>query len=338
MKKLSLLFIFLSLFVLVIAFSSCADDPISTPQTTTTHTITEDPPKITTTAPITTTPPVVKNPPSIPYAEDTVSYLGYVKVPSESYISGTLLNIGTDHPYQYNVPSLVPNSQLKDYTTKIPSQNLMILYGNKSKTYLLKSSKLFIKTDAFPYLEAMMNQFAEDSGITTAQLVNSYLYSDPTTLVSEYVTGYSIAMNILREGATYSLTSPELSFTYHDKTVTCLDWFIENCASYGFIYTGLSGSQALTLATFRFVGIPHALTMDKYDLIDVAVYLRMIKENNEPHISIVNEATGEKWIMFYQEAHSTNDNTVIEIPFGAKYTISGDNVGGFVVAYSLLKE
>ena len=62
----------------------------------------------------------------------------------------------------------------------------------------------------------------------------------------------------------------------------------------------------------------------------------MIKQTN-PHVEITNERTGQIWTIFYQEAHPSNTNTVIEVPFGATYTVSGDNVGGFVVAYTVPK-
>ena len=52
---------------------------------------------------------------------------------------------------------------------------------------------------------------------------------------------------------------PEFNFEYQSETVSCLDWFVDRCANYGFVYTGLSGNQQQTLANFRFVGVPHAI-------------------------------------------------------------------------------
>jgi len=321
------------LLIAVIALSSCQDQPTTTVTVSTTTAPIET--VITTSSVVTTSyEPEVKNPPMLPYAEETVSYEAFVKVPSESYISGTLLNIKESSPYQYNIPTLVPSSKIAASINRIPSQNLMLLYGNKSQNYLLKSATLFFKADAFPYLDAMMNEFAKDSGNTSVQIVKSYLYSDPSTLSNEFVTGYCVAVNLFKNGATYSLTSSEHSFVYQDKTVTCLDWFIDNCARFGFIYTGLTGSQAQALATFRFVGVPHALIMQKYDIIDIAVYVRMIKETS-PHEVIVDPYTERKWTVFYENAQLENVNTVISVPFGADYVISGDNIGGFIIAYSV---
>ncbi len=320
--------------LLLSACGETSDTTTEKADTTTSALITTTP---LTTDPTVTTPTETKNPPSLLYAEMTVGSVGYVKVASDSYISGTLLDIREGNPYQYNLPTLKVSHKIQDHVLRIPAQNLMILFGNTSQNYLLKSSKLFYKEDAFPYLDAMMAAFSKDSGRTSAQIVNAYLYSDPTTLTNEYVAGYSIAMNMLENGATYSLTAPEFSFTYGDKTVTCLDWFIENCPYYGFVYTGSSGSAQQALATFRFVGVPHALAMQKLEVTNMEIYLRTI-QIAEKRLVITDDRTGKVWYIFYQEAHKTNTDTVIEIPAGATFTISGDNVGGFVVAYSVSAE
>lgn len=332
MKKLLLISIVV-LLLSTLLFTSC-NEAEDTESTSTTATETSSAVESSGATPNTTTEPEVKKPAIIEYEELTVPSDGYILKASDSYITGTLLNISESHPYQYNLPTLQPSHKIKDSTLKIAGQNLMILFGNTSQNYLLKSSKLFYKTDAFPYLDAMMTQFAKDSGRNTAQIVNAYLYSDPSTLVNEYVAGYSIAMNMFENGATYSLTAAEFSFEYNGKTITCLDWFIENCPKYGFIYTGLTGSQQQTLATFRFVGRPHAIAMSQYDIIDMSIYISTIRLA-EKLIAITDKATGQVWYIFYQQAHETNENTVLTIPAGATYTVSGDNVGGFIVAYTM---
>ncbi len=275
-----------------------------------------------------------ETPPILLYEEKTVSDKGFIQVNSSSYISGTLLRIDENHPYNYNLSTLEPNHKIKDHVLFIYGQNLKILYGNTSQKYVLKSSKLFYKNDAFSYLDSMLSHFSEDSGKTSIQIVNAYLYSDPSTLINEYVAGYSIALNIFENDTTYSLTASEFNFEYQGRTVSCLDWFIENCMYYGFVYTGLSGTQQQTLATFRFVGVPHAIAMSQFDLVNVAVYNRTIRlaEN----LVIINDDHSDTiWYVTYVEAHQSNTNTIIELPARAQYIISGDNEGGFIIAYRL---
>lgn len=275
-----------------------------------------------------------KVPPMLSNEEQTVSDKGFIQVNSSSYISGTLLQIDDNHPYRYNVSTLQPSHKIQDNVSYIAGQNLIGLYGKTERKYLLKGSKLFYKDDAFSYLDGMLSKFSEDSGKTNIQIVNTYLYSDPSTLTNEYVAGYSIALNIFENDITYSITASEFDFQYEGKTISCLDWFIENCMYYGFVYTGLSGTQQQTLATFRFVGVPHAIAMTQYDIIDVAVYNRTIRlaEN----LVIINDDYNDAiWYVTYAQAHNSNQNTIIELPPRATYIISGDNAGGFIIAYKL---
>lgn len=331
MKK-SYLLILLILAVLITVLVSCqssdttdAADSSSAPKASDSVTTSDPTP--------TSSAATVKNPTALPYSENTVSAQAYISVPSASYISGSVLTVNDDHPYQYNLSTLQPSHKIKDSVLSIKGQNLTILFGNTSQNYLLKSSKLFFKQDAFPYLDSMMAQFASDSGRKSAQIVNAYLYSDPSTLTNEFVLGYSIAVNLYEEGTTHSLRSLEFSFDYDGASITCLEWFIQNCTKFGFIYTGLAGTQQQELATFRFVGRAHAIAMTQYDIIDTAVYLRTLQLSEK--LIAVTDIDKKTWYVFYQEAHKTNENTVIALPAGATYTVSGDNVGGFIVAYTL---
>lgn len=332
LKRAVLLISFVVVLIAVFCLNACGEsdltDTVSTDTTPAVSTTVKTPEVSTTDE------PSMKTPSILTYEEKTVSDKGYIQVESESYITGTLLKIDKEHLYRYNLSTLIPSHKIKDHVLTINGQRLMILFGNTSQKYKLKSSKLFYKSDAFPYLDGMLSQFSLDSGKTSVQIVNAYLYSDASTLSNEYVAGYSIALNLFENDVTYSMTSPEFNFEYKGKTITCLDWFVENCMYYGFVYTGLSGTQQQTLATFRFVGIPHAIAMSQFDLVDVAVYNRTIKLA-EKLVIINDELTGTIWYITYCPAHKTNDHTIIELPAGARYIISGDNDGGFVIAYAL---
>jgi len=327
----ALILLMLILTFSTVLLSSCQSDESS-------HTaLTTDLPSSTSTTEVESSisdPTASKAPPMLSCEEGTVPELGFIQVNSSSYISGTLLQIDDNHPYRYNVSTLQPSQKIKDHVMNITGQNLVRLYGNTAQKYLLKSAKLFYKNDAFSYLDGMLSKFSEDSGRSNIQIVNAYLYSDPSTLTNEYVTGYCVALNIFDNDVTYSITASEFDFQYQGQTISCLDWFIENCIYYGFVYTGLSGTQQQTLATFRFVGIPHAIAMTQNNITDVKVYNDTIKFA-ENMVVINDDYSDTIWYVTYVKAHESNVNTIIELPARAKYIISGDNVGGFIVAYKL---
>lgn len=266
------------------------------------------------------------------YEEAVVIQEEGIRISSNAYIAGSLIAIDSHHPYQYNLPTLIPNANIQSSTSKITAQNLMILYGNKSQDYLLASSKLFLKADAFPYLEKMMSAFASATGKRTVQAVSAYLFSDKNSLSSDFVTGYSIALNVFEDGITYSLSSKSLTAEVNGKTITYFDWFLDNCASFGFVYTGLTGDESRTLATFRFVGIPHALVMARYDIIDLAVYSNLVQMGP---VSITDPVLGYEWTIRFYPADFNASETVIPLTPGTIYTISGNNIDGFLVATRL---
>ena len=82
--------------------------------------------------------------------------------------------------------------------------------------------------------------------------------------------------------------------------------------------------------TFRYVGVPHALYMYENGLC-LEEYLEEIQGYSADKPLTIDTDGGE-WNVFYMQAN-TSGSTQIAVPQDATYTVSGDNVGGFIVAY-----
>ena len=261
---------------------------------------------------------------------------GTVSIPSASYVSGTLLVINDKKSFQYHTDSLLTLDELGSYASYYEEHNLIRLYGRKSQNYSLTSSRIFMKEDAFQPWEDMMAAFVLDTGKKSVQIVSSYVYSGEDSCFSSFVTGYSVAINLFEDGANYSLASSEKMVTVSGKTMTCLEWFQDHCAQYGFVYMGLDGTQAKTVATFRYVGVPHALAMQKLDFVDTEEYVVFIRncDQNYTVIDTVNDIT---WNIDYYSADRNQEQTQITLPKGAVYMLSGNNIDGFIVAYYMPK-
>ncbi len=271
-------------------------------------------------------------PVNLQYATDVNLSEAGISLPSASVVSGTLLTIDEEHSYRYDITSLRPTSDIPSSASLLKEQNLIRLYGKKSQNYLLAASNIFLKEDAFQPWEDLMAAFVADTGKKSVQVVSAYVYSGEASLNSSFVTGYSLAINLYENSANYSLASSEKTVTVNGKTMTCLDWFQDNCAQYGFLYTGLEGSQAKTLATFRFVGVPHALAMQRLDYVDTKEYSDFLRHYQSLH-TVADFESGITWNIDFYPADREKPLTVITIPKGAVYTVSGNNVDGFVVAY-----
>jgi len=322
-KKMVLVLLLLSALLLL---GSCSDDK------TPTHTTAGVSDTVLTTP---QTPPDVGNedtPVNLIYEMSTNLSEDGITVPSASFVSGTLLAVNDEQIFRYHVASLLPASDISSSISVVNEQNLVRLYGKKSQNYLLASSQIFLKADAFQSWEDLMAAFVTDTGKKSVQVVSAYVYNGTESLYSPFVTGYSLAINLYENGANYSLASSEKTVTVNGKTMTCLDWFQDNCVRYGFIYTGLEGDQAKTLATFRYVGVPHALAMQKLDYVDTQEYTDFLRNGSQNH-TVTDFENDITWNIGFYPVDKKEVLTKIAVPKGAVYTVSGNNVDGFIVAY-----
>lgn len=335
MGKKTVVFLLLLLLLSLGLMSSCSDE--KTPTQTTANgmdTVVTTPQTTAQTTAQMTTPSVENNetPMNLSYETETNLSDNGITVPSASFVSGTLLTVNDEYSYRYGVTSLVPVSEIFSSVSHLKEQNLIRLYGNKSQNYLLAFAHIFLKEDAFQPWEDLISAFVADTGKKSVQVVSAYTYSGEESLSNEMVTGYSIAINLYENGANYSLASSEQTVTVNGKTMTCLEWFQDHCVRYGFIYTGLTGTQARALATFRYVGVPHALAMQRLDYVDTQEYASFLRYYSQTH-TVTDFENNITWNIDFYPAEQGKALTEINIPKGAVYTLSGNNIDGFIVAY-----
>ena len=113
-------------------------------------------------------------------------------------------------------------------------------------------------------------------------------------------------------------------------------WFAENCHNYGFILRYPDGKSSLTgidasndaYITYRYVGIPHAhlIYINNYCLEEYVEFAARFSPEN-PYA--FNDGASE-YLIYYIPA-SEGENTTLLVPEDYNYTISGDNIGGFII-------
>ncbi len=136
-------------------------------------------------------------------------------------------------------------------------------------------------------------------------------------------------------------------FTSDQKTVllddACQEWMEAHCADFGFIirYDGSKFELTGILDEpwhYRYVGIPHATYMMESGLC-MEEYLELLRKShsyeNEP-LTITTEDA--EYIVYYVPA-SENATSDVPVPAGddVNYTVSGDNLGGFIVTVEKAK-
>ena len=113
-------------------------------------------------------------------------------------------------------------------------------------------------------------------------------------------------------------------------------WLSENCYEYGYIVrypagksnlTGIDAS-ADTYITYRYVGTPHSylISLNAYCLEEYVEFVTRFSVDNRYAFS----REGVNYEIYYVKA-ADGEMTEVPVPVDFDYTVSGDNIGGFIV-------
>ncbi len=121
----------------------------------------------------------------------------------------------------------------------------------------------------------------------------------------------------------------------------------DTCHRYGFIQRYPSGKGALTGVNnyeecLRYVGVAHATYIYNNGLC-LEEYVEMLRKNHVSpngtdgkHLLIDTDKDGTaNYAVYYVPKSESSDLTAVPVPEGIPYTVSGDNIGGFIVAVTL---
>lgn len=143
---------------------------------------------------------------------------------------------------------------------------------------------------------------------------------------SEHQTGLAIDLALKQESIDF--IRPDFPYTGICQA------FRQKSVSYGFIERYPLDKEAITGIAqepwhFRYVGVPHAEIMAKHDFVleEYISFLRAYPYEIQPYI---HESAGMRIAISYLEANKTS-NTILEIDDKTPYSISGNNIDGFII-------
>ena len=224
-------------------------------------------------------------------------------------------------------------------------------YEGHSTYYVLFDNTIKVRTSILPSLKQMIFDMVDanpETLGTTKEADRLYIYSGyrnteaQTSLntnkpseypeapgYSEHHTGYAFDLKIFsKDTTTISMRDAEYK------------WLEENCAKYGFIIRYDSSKAELTGIVdephhLRYVGVPHATYMNKNNYC-LEEYLELLRNNHSYDKTPLEITAGEKeYLVYYVAANTADGATFTSIPVPPEtegtYTISGDNMNGFIV-------
>lgn len=229
----------------------------------------------------------------------------------------------------------VSDSNKHVYVFPDTNAHLVNIYDNIAKvsgiepTYSVGSSAWMLHRDALDAFNKMMLKHYEASmGDNTVMINSAYRtredqesYSTPVGY-SDHHTGYCAALR----------PSSKNGFLKSNH------WIYENCHKFGFVIRYPEEKSAITGVEgyeycIRYVGVPHASYMTANNLC-LEEYTDLLAKNYTKDNALkINAADGHRYEVYY--VASAGDITTLEVPKNYVYTISGDNIGGFIVTVHL---
>lgn len=240
---------------------------------------------------------------------------------AEDVHKGSLILVNADHAYTFAADDVT----------------LETVYEGRNTCYGVSDMEVSLDADVIDHFNQLMqayyniyenNDIMIVSGYRTREVQAEFYESKKTMLpggYSDYHTARSFDLVIYPDGT---------SSNYYAATGDYA-WIAEHAAEYGFVLRYPDGKADKTgisprAYTFRYVGIPHASYIYENGLC-LEEYLDNIQSYTARSPLEVKTTSGE-WSVFYNAANSEG-STQIAVPQDAVYTVSGDNMGGFIVAY-----
>ncbi len=228
---------------------------------------------------------------------------------------------------------VINNNTVYDFTED--EEDLLYVYQNRSTSYQVSDWEVRLTADTIDALNTMMDAYQNDTGNRNFTIFNGYRTYDQQDDYYHYggsntPAGYSDYHSARSFNVKIEFGDGTSDY-YNSTKYPDYSWLSDNAADYGFIVrypedkTDYTGESARTY-TFRYVGIPHAVYITDNDLC-LEEYVTLVQDyTSENPLEIT--AGGINYQVFYVSEASASGS--IAAP-GTNYTISGDNMGGYIV-------
>lgn len=209
--------------------------------------------------------------------------------------------------------------------------------------YEIKTDKTQqLQRSAAESLDALLTAYYNRTGVVV-KVYDTYRTPDEQTRIGQnsgVPAGYSEHHTGLVVWLSDQRSAGSLNMSEHAE-------LLEMCHQYGFIQRYPEGKSAITGVTnygecLRYVGVAHATYMVQNGLC-LEEYVQLLRKN---HISLNGsdgkhlgvDVNGDKtadYAVYYVPKSDSADLTTVYVPSGMNYSISGDNMGGFIVTVTL---
>ncbi|MGN0631396.1 MAG: D-alanyl-D-alanine carboxypeptidase family protein [Ruminococcus sp.] len=233
-------------------------------------------------------------------------------------------------------PLVIVNTN-SQYAFPAGDASLVSVEENRNSSYSADNAEIMLDQTAVSHLNEFISEFSTLYGKTDVKIEGGYRSKEEQD--SKYANGSSIfagGYSDYHTGRSFDICiTPEDGMQSYYVASGDYAWINDNAYKYGFIVRYPEGKMDATgvnprAYTFHYAGVPHSYYMQQNNLC-LEEYAAELK--NYPASSPLTVDTGDAvWTVFYAEV-PVGGNAVINIPGCQEYTLSGDNIGGLIVAY-----
>ncbi len=254
----------------------------------------------------------------------------------------------------YKGPLILVNYK---YQSMIDGENLVNIYENASDSIGVKDDDMFINESIVEPINKFFDDFKKEKDSTSILISSSYrskeaqtkIYKDSVKATGEKSTAYYVAVPGFSEHQTgYCFDTAVYNYMGEMAELDGegdFGWLAENCQKYGFILRYPSDKTNITgigyeAWHFRYVGVPHA-TFIQSKKICFEEYIEGMKDYTFEKGGLLIDGGTSKWVAFYMPKLDAFNNTDIPVPVDSAkcpYTVSGNNIDGFIVTVDVTKD
>ena len=238
---------------------------------------------------------------------------------------------------------LVNGSHYYEYDAQ---QGLKNLYDVQTGSYFLKDANtILVNKDIWPSINAWLDDFYKIQQKRSINIIGAFRSpTDQMKIFNAYVDQYG------SEEEAKKYAQPQGHSEHH--TGLCIDlqvwdsdlqaaysfkgdgdykWLVDNAYKYGFIQRYPEGKSTITgvateLGHFRYIGVAHATAMKQNNASCFEIYIEHLKNYTfEGEHLMVKCDNGDEYEIYY------SCSLTVYVPTDREYTISGNNVDGFIV-------
>lgn len=236
------------------------------------------------------------------------------------------------------------------YTAPAP-EDLVSVSANRTKSYSVKDDSVQVREIIIPSFNSMMDDFVKATGLKNVVVISGHRTVEYQQMLYDRElekTGNDSSDEVARPGESEHHTGlvVDLAVMLENDTSKFFDgegdygWVNENCHKYGFVIRYPDEKKDITKIIpepwhYRYVGNVHAKVMTDNNLC-LEEYIDFLKKYpyDGEHLEITVDDKNYEVYYFASQGESTQ----VYVPLNEPYTVSGNNVDGFVVTVELGRE